>query len=101
MEYTVGQALDQLPETISIDRRHNIFVDDYKNLLDATPNKWVAMDVIDISGLDSKSADYIKTVGKYYHRAKAWNKKYSDYEFKNIKTESQFIMFGKRVIDGI
>ena len=102
MQYTIGQVLDTLPESMQAKKASAyLFEDQYKNILDATPNKWVAMDVEDITGLDRKGTEYIKTVGKYYHRVKSWNKKYDDYEFKNIRTESQFIMFGKRVIHGI
>jgi hypothetical protein len=102
MQYTIGQVLDTLPESMQAKKASAyLFEEQYKNILDATPNKWVAMDVEDITGLDRKSSDYINTVGKYYHRVKSWNKKYGDYEFKNIRTETQFIMFGKRVIDGI
>jgi hypothetical protein len=103
MEYTIGQVLDTLPESIAPKKASvNLFEEEYKDKLDATPNRWVAMDVVDITGLDRKRPEYINAVGKFYHRKKAWTVKHGpDYEFQNIRTESQFIMFGKRVINGI
>ena len=55
MQYTIGQVLDTLPESMQAKKASAyLFEDQYKNILDATPNKWVAMDVEDISELDRK-----------------------------------------------
>ena len=103
MEYTIGQTFDTLPESIAPKKASSfLFEEQYKDRLDATPNKWVALDVENIVGLDRKGTDYINKVGKYYHRVKSWTAKHgANYEFRNIRTETQFIMFGKRVINGI
>jgi len=103
MEYTIGQTFDTLPESAAPKKASALlFEEQYKDKLDASPNKWVAMDIENIAGIDRKSVEYINKVGKYYHRVKSWTDKHgSNYEFKNIRTETQFIMFGKRVINGI
>lgn len=96
--YTVGQVVTDLPEHTV--RRVDIFKTDYKNLLDMSPNKWVAMDVIDIEGMDKTSINL--AINKYYARTNDWNKKYNgDYSFRTYRDGNQFVMFGKRVINGI
>jgi len=103
MEYAIGQTFDTLPESAAPKKASALlFEEQYKDKLDASPNKWVAMDIENIASIDRKSVEYINKVGKYYHRVKSWTDKHGpNYEFKNIRTETQFIMFGKRVINGI
>jgi hypothetical protein len=99
-EYTVGQVLtdDVMPDMST--KRVDIFKEDYKNLLDMAPNKWVAMDVIDIESLDK--AECNAKITKYYARVNSWNKKYEgEYAFRTYKDSKQFVTFGKRVINGI
>ena len=100
MEYTIGQVLtdDIMPEQTT--RRTDIFKDDYKDILDMSPNKWVAMDVISIDGLDKPTTN--ATITKYYARVNSWNKKYDgEYAFRTYRDTKQFVVFGKRVINGI
>jgi len=100
MEYKVGQVLtdDIMPEDSS--RRYDIFKDDYKDTLDMSPNKWVAMDVVSIEGLDKPALN--AAITKYYARVNSWNKKYDgEYAFRTYRDGKQFVVFGKRVINGI
>lgn len=100
MEYKIGQVItdEAMPEVSN--QRYDIFKEDYKNLLDMSPNKWVAMDVIDIDGLDRLVAS--AKITKYYARVNSWNKKYEgEYAFRTYKDNKQFVTFGKRVINGI
>jgi hypothetical protein len=100
MEYKIGQVLtDETMPEVSV-HRYDIFKEDYKNLLDMSPNKWVAMDVIKIEGLDA--AETGAKITKYYARVSSWNKKYEgEYVFRTYKDTTQFVTFGKRVINGI
>lgn len=100
MEYKVGQVLtdENMPDMSA--HRVDIFKDDYKDTLDMSPNKWVAMDVINIEGLDRAAIN--AAITKYYARVNSWNKKYEgEYAFRTYRDDKQFVTFGKRVINGI
>ena len=100
--YTVGQVLNTLPTPArhkTINR--NLFEDEYKNKLDAVPNQWIVIDTVDLTNITLASPEYKKAIGKYYHRRKAWAEKHTDYEFQCIRTNTQFIMLGKRVINSV
>lgn len=100
--YTIGQVLDTLPTPArhkTINR--NLFVEEYKDKLDAVPNQWIVMDTVDLTNITLVSPEYKRAIGKYYHRRKNWALKFTDYEFRCIRTKTQFIMLGKRVINTV
>ena len=101
MKYEIGMTIAEADMPEATVKRHNIFKEDgYKDMLDSNPNKWVAMSVIDIKGL-GKEATHAK-ITKYYSRKTSWLKQYSpDYDFKTYRDGEQFVLFGKRVINGI
>jgi hypothetical protein len=100
--YTIGQVLTTLPTRAAhktINR--NLFEDEYKDKLDAIPNQWIVIDTVDLTDIKIASPEYKKAIGKYYHRRKNWAETHTDYEFQCIRTETQFIMLGKRVINSV
>ncbi|SRR5210317_651778 len=100
--YTIGQVLTTLPTPAkhkTINR--TLFVDEYKDKLDAVPNQWIVMDTVDLTNITLASPEYKKAIGKYYHRRKNWAETHTDYQFQCIRTETQFIMLGKRVINSV